>query len=154
MATTYNFTDGSVQPYKPLPQVIERDRITPVKNIVDFSKQPLDAGEDDVAQAIAIPANVTVLFCSVLPVADGDGNLAGTNATVDIGYGGDADAWGAGIVLDTKEYNVASTGGAAPTYNPVYFASADTIDLTATADDADVDISAGRAEVTAYCIRH
>lgn len=148
--TAYDFTSN----IRPILPPIERGVITPITNIVDFSAQSLDAGAGDTAKALPVPAGVTVLFCSVLPMTDGAGSLAPTNATVDIGDGTDADKWGAGIVLDTAEYNVATTGGVAPGYAPVYYGSAGYVVLTATTDDADVDITAGRAAVTAYCIRH
>lgn len=154
VASTYDFTNGSVQgQIRPINPPIEPREITPISNVVDFSQQSLDAGEGDIAQVLPIPAKTIVLFVTVLPKADADGSLAASNATVDVGYGGSTAKWGSGIVLDTAEFNVAATGGVAPTLAPHYFASADTIDLVATTDDGDVDISAGMAEVTAYCVK-
>jgi len=149
-ATNYDAT-GNI---KPVMLPIERDRITPVKNTVDFSTYSLDAGEGDTLKAVPIPAGVTVLWCTVLPTTDGDGSLPPTNATVDVGDGTDADKFGAGVVLDTAEFNVATSGGVAPTMAPRYFGTAGNVVLTATTDDADVDIDAGRAEVTAYCVKY
>lgn len=155
MATTYDFTySGSIMGSLPLPETIEKGKIVPVTGVADFDRQSLDAGEADVAQVIHIPAGTEVLYCSVIPAKDANGDLPPANATVDCGYGSGVNQWGSGIVLDTVEHNVATSGGVAPTLAPVYFASADTIDLKATTDDADVNIDTGRAIVTAYCVKY
>ena len=146
MATTYNYTDGSIQGRGVLPLPVEYEKITPVKGVVDFSQQALDAGEGDIAQAINIPAKTTVLTVTALPLTDSDDSLPPTNATVDVGYAGN-DQWGDGI-------NIASAAYGTTIFLPYYFAAADTIDITATTDTADVDIDSGRVEVIAYCIRH
>lgn len=153
--TTYDFTSsGSIMGSLPVPETIEKGKIVPVTGIVDFDRQSLDADDGDVAKVINIPANTEVLYCSVIPAEDANGDLPPNNATVDCGYGDDVDQWGAGIVLDTVEHNVATSGGVAPTLAPVFFEDADTIDLKATTDDADVDIDTGRAIVTAYCVKY
>lgn len=154
MATEYDYTNGSIQWNRPIPLPVSNDKITPVKSIVDFSLQTLDAGEADIGVIINIPADTTVLYCTVLPREDGDGSLAPTNSTIDIGVTGSTAKWGSGLVLDTEEYNVATSGGVAPTLAPHYYETAGTIIVTATIDDADVDISTGRAEIIAYCINH
>lgn len=147
MATTYDFTDESVQgPIRPILRPIEYGEISIIKNIVDFNQQALDAGEADIAQALNIPAKTTVFFVTVLALTDSDGDLPATNTTVDVGFGGNADQWGDGI-------SIASAAHGTALFAPYYFSSADTIDLTATTDGADVDIDSGRVEVTAYCIR-
>lgn len=96
MATTYNFTNGSITGQ---PAMIER---TPTENdpfllrhIVDFSKQDLEAGESDVGQCLRIPAKTEVLdaWPRVITAETADG-------TFNLGYGGDADYWGKNLNAD------------------------------------------------------
>ena len=62
MATTYVFYDGSITgqmiPPKHTP---EEDEMFILRNIVDFSKQTLEAGEGDIAQVLSVPAGTTAV---------------------------------------------------------------------------------------------
>jgi len=145
---TYDFTNGSVQGrINPIPLPIDTEAITPIKNIADFSQQTMNAGDGDVGQVIPIPAGTTVLYATALPLTDGAGDLPATNTSIDVGYGGNVDQWGDGLSMAASQYGTAL-------FAPVYFASADTVDIVATVDGADVDIDSGRVEITAYCIKH
>jgi hypothetical protein len=68
------------------------------------------------------------------------------NGTVDLGHGGSADVWGDALAID------AAAGIVATLDVPQYFASADTIDVTATTDTADVDIDGWKFEISAVMI--
>ncbi len=145
---TYDFTNGSVQgPLRPLPLPVEKGDITPVRNIVDFSQQALDAGLGDVGRVLNIPAGTTVLYVTALPLTDADGNLPAANTTIDVGTGIDVDQFGAGLSMAASQYGTAL-------FAPLYLAAADTIDIKATTDGADVNITTGRVEITAFCIKH
>jgi hypothetical protein len=227
MATTYNFTDGSLagQVFPPTPRVTDSE-VTILKNILDFSRQNIGAGESDVAQALIVPADTTVLACWMRVItAETD------DATVDLGYGPHADQWGGALNVDatgivptvlkksvtwdadsiddgneeakditvtgaalgdavivvpgidvenlgisgtvTDEDTVTvilsnNTGAAidlgsmtitayvdkAPmAKNPVHFAVADTIDITATIDNGDVDLDGLKVEVSALVLK-
>lgn len=140
MATTYNFTNGSIsgQP-KAVDTLPNTTGLFVRSNYVDFSNQTLEAGESDVAQVINIPADTWVLQV-VLRVITADD----TNATVNVGYGA-GDTWGDGVSLASTG-NVALTNNSGAAY---YFSSADTIDITATTDTADVDIDGAVIEIAA-----
>jgi hypothetical protein len=234
MATTYNFTDGTLtrastpsqKNYIPVPFEVRR-------NTVNFALATLDVSASDVAQALYIPANTTVLsaFIRVITAETAD-------ATCSLGYGSDPAYWGKNLNLDvtgivptilyaTATYDAAScpsytaasgashvsvdvtvagaslgditnaslavdvvdlvlsstvtaedtvtvvlanpTGAAidlasttlrvtvikAPRlFTPLYFATADTIDITGSATNGDVDIDAAKVEVIAICINH
>ena len=144
MATTYNFTDGSVAGHSvPADVTLHENRVRVKRNILDFSKQTLDAGEDDIAQAINIPANTTVLSAYIRVIT-----AETANGTCDLGYGGNVDQWGDGVSLATAN---AIVGGLDA---PKYFAAADTIDVLATTDTADVDIDGAKIEVVARMLKH
>jgi hypothetical protein len=96
MATTYNFTNGSITNQ---PRMTQR---TPVENgifilrhVLDFSKQTIQAGASDVAQALIIPAGTEVIdaWLRVITAETDD-------ATVDFGYGSDANYFGANLNVD------------------------------------------------------
>lgn len=129
-------------------------------NTIDFAHQTLDAGNGDVAQVMHIRKGTYVfnVWLNVLHVAP-------ANSTVDLGYGGDVDYWGAALRLDTagvlsQKYIIKETASAQVIGNralfagvPVYFADSDTIDIVATVDVADVNISSGKIEIIAECWR-
>jgi hypothetical protein len=139
MATTYNFTNGSIagvaKPHDTTPRGFSPFVL---RNIVDFTKQTNVA--TDVIQVLNVPAGTLVLGVTlrVITVDAGGG-------TVDIGTGASTQIWGAACSL--------ATGGAVldsplPFDAPTYFATADTIDfVTATAA-----ITTGIVELTAVCI--
>jgi len=227
MATTYNFTDGSLagQVFPPTPRVTDSE-VTILKNILDFSRQNIGAGESDVAQALIVPADTTVLACWMRVIT-----AETADATVDLGYSSNVDQWGGALNVDatgivptvlegsetwnpssipdgneaTKEITVTgaalgdaviviasidladlainasvtaedtvtvlllnNTGDAvnlasmtvtvfvdkAPlAKNPVHFATADTIDITATIDNGDVDLDGLKVEVSALVLK-
>ena len=140
---TYNFTDGSIAgQIKPPETTLSENQPFILRNILDFSKQTLDAGNGDVAQALNVPAGTTVITAWIRVIT-----AETTNGTVDLGYGGDVDKWGDGVAIDTANAIVGATVAR------VYFASADTIDVKATIDVADVDIDGAKIEVCALCLK-
>jgi len=145
MATTYVFYDGSITgqmiPPKHTP---EEDEMFILRNIVDFSKQTLEAGEGDIAQVLSVPAGTTVIACWLRIIT-----AETANGTVDLGYAGN-NTWGDALGLDGS---VGAILGATHDWVPYHFVSADTIDITATTDTADVDIDGGKVEVTAVCLK-
>jgi len=142
---TYNFTDGSITGHPvPRSKTPEENEVFFLRNIVDCSKQTLDAGNGDVAQVINIPAGTTVITCWLRIIT-----AETTNGTVDLGYGGVVNKWGDALAVDSA----AGTVLGALTYSPVYFSSADTIDIKATTDTADVDIDGLKCEVVAMCVK-
>jgi hypothetical protein len=227
MATTYNFTDGSLagQVFPPTPRVTDSE-VTILKNILDFSRQNIEAGASDVAQALIVPADTTVLACWMRVIT-----AETANATVDLGYGSNADQWGGALNVDATgivptvlegsvtwdasaiadgdeeakeipvtgaalgdavivvpgidvtdleisgtvtdedtvtvilanntgaEINLASmtitayVDKAPMAKNPVHFAAADTIDITATVDNGDVDLDGLKVEVSALVLK-
>jgi hypothetical protein len=93
---TLNFLNASVQGTRSVQQpVLEPGQITVVRNYIDCTQQTIDAGDGDVAQVVQVPAETLVLDCflqaSTAETAD---------ATCDLGYGSDADYWGANLNLD------------------------------------------------------
>lgn len=140
---TYNFTDGSIAGQVNPPEVTTIDnQLTIMRNIVDCSKQTLDAGDGDVGQVLNIEAGTTVLTAWARVIT-----AETTNGTIDIGYGDDVDHWGDGVAIDTDDAVVGAT------IAPVYFASDDTIDIKATTDTADVDIDGAKLEVCALVLK-
>ena len=232
MATTYNFTDDSITGQSVMTRTtIKENEPTILRHILDFSLQDLEAGEDDVAQALIIPADCTVLdaWLRIITAETAD-------STIDLGYGSDSSYWGKSLntdstgsvstilkasaswdassiddhatsnaIVEAKDVTVAGaalgdrayaypstdvtdmviaatvttedtvtvtmtnpTGAAinlgamtiyvvvdkAPSRKiPLHFAAADTIDLTATTANGDVDIDGAKVEVSALVIK-
>jgi hypothetical protein len=146
VATTYNFTDGSIAgvPKPPEHTPIE-DRLFVRRNIIDCGLQTLEAGAADVGQCINIPAGTTVLAAWIRIIT-----AETTNGTLDLGYGGAVNVWGDALAVDTAAGGIL---GATHDWVPVYFSSADTIDVVATTDTADVDLDAAKFEVVAVMIK-
>jgi len=143
MATTYNFTNGSIAGHK------KQHATTPrgfepfmLRNVVDTQYQNI-ANDSSIGQVLNIPAGVIVMGCwiNIITVDAGGG-------TVSLGVTGvDATKWGSGIALTpvgAKEV----TGG--PSFNPLYFSSADTIDIL---EDAAAAITTAKFEVIAWCVK-
>lgn len=143
---TYDFTNGSIEgQMKPPVHTPEEDELFILRNIVDCSKQTLDAGNGDVGKVLNIPAGTTVLSAwgrIITPET--------ASGTVDLGYGGSVNAWGNALAVDAAAGSIV---GATNNFVPIYFASADTIDITATIDTADVDIDGLKMEVCALCLK-
>lgn len=145
-ASTYVFYNGSIAgQMKPAQHTPEEDEMFVKRIIVDCSKQTLDAGEGDVAQCIPVDAGTTVLAAWIRVIT-----AETANGTCDLGYGGAVNAWGDALALDTAAGGIL---GATHDWVPVYFASADTIDVVATTDTADVDLDGAKFEVTAVCLK-
>ena len=144
MATTYNFTDGSIvgQMIPPRMEIVTTQP-TIIRNVVDFTKQNLDESADDIAQVLNVPAGTLVLFAGIRIITAGT-----TNATVNFGVtGGVVDAWGDGVALDATAGTVTQVA-----IEPQYLAASDTLDIIGTDDTASVDIDAV-IEVYACCIK-
>jgi hypothetical protein len=143
MATTYDYTNGSILGQK------KQHATTPrgfepfmLRNIVRCPKQNL-TNNSDIGKVLAIPAGVTVMACwiNVITLDSGGGTVSlGVTAV-------DAAKWGSAIGM-TPVGNVADiTGG--PDFNPMYFSSADTIDVL----QATAAITTGVFEVIAWCVK-
>lgn len=142
MATTYNFTDGSISGQPKVADTLPNTTgVFARSNIVDFANQTLEAGEADVAQVINIPADTWVLQVVLRTIT-----AETANGTVDLGSGLDADQWGDALAVDAAAGIVQTIDIAE------YFASADTVDITATTDTADVDIDGWKCEVIAVML--
>lgn len=146
MATTYNFTDGSIAG-QVVPRIYNTGENEPyiIHNFLDFSKQSLDVSASDVAQAIAVKpeSGITVLAAWIRIITP-----ESAGATAHLGYGGDPDHWGADLALDSAAGSILRlpTTTDAP---PVYFSGDDTIDIVGTGS---VDIDGLKCEVVALCI--
>lgn len=92
----YNFTDASISgvPKPPQHTPIE-DRLFIRRNIIDCSKQNLDAGDADVGRCLNVPANTEVINVWLRVIT-----AETANGTVDVGYGTDVDYWGNAVHLD------------------------------------------------------
>jgi hypothetical protein len=142
MATTYNFTNGSIAGQPKVNDTLPNTTGVFVRsNVVDCANQNLDAGEGDVGQVINIPADTWVLQVVLRTIT-----AETANGTVDLGSGLDADQWGDGLAIDAAAGIVQTIDIAE------YFAAADTIDVTATTDTADVDIDGWKFEVVAVML--
>ena len=144
MATTYSFVAGSTikgvkVPIIPTPQ---EDRLFILRNIIDFSKQTIDVSESDVAQVLNIPAGTTVMTVFVRVIT-----AETAAADFELGYGGSASLWGTGLGADGTAGTIL---GAIQDWVPLYFASADTIDIVGSGA---VDLDAFKFEVTAICLK-
>lgn len=141
-ATTYNFTDGSIVGLEKIHDTLPNTMGPYVRAaVVDCAFQTLDAGEGDVGQVLNIPANTWVQRVLLRTIT-----AETANGTVDLGHGGNADVWGDALAID------AAAGIVATLDVPQYFASADTIDVTATTDTADIDIDGWKFEIAAVMI--
>ena len=149
MATKTQFVDGTYQTGR-----IKDAELKSCSNIIYFAKHDLDAGKGEVHQAIRVPKGAWVMLVFLRVI-----KKSATNATVHLGYGSDVDYWGNALPLDSPgvvpNVRICSVEGDNQIYNeraplakaPVYFAEDDTIDIQATIDEADVDITTGELEV-------
>lgn len=157
MATKNNLINGTMTAVeRKIPGMLELVE----KTVLFSSTFTLDAGDKDVAPVIIVPEK-TWVFNSWIRVM----SKCPSNSTVDLGYGSDVDCWGAGLPLDTvgdvaqkaveqEDGNMVIFNNRAPLANiPRYFEDADTIDIKATTDIADVDISSGEIKVYAWIWR-
>lgn len=145
-ASTYVFYDGSIAGQQRTTFFTpNEDSPFALRNIIDCSKQTLDAGEGDIAQVLLVPAGTTVIDAWLRIIT-----AETANGTVDLGYGGAVNHWGNALAVDGTAGTIAAT---ALRSVPVHFGSADTIDLVATTDTADVDIDGFKGEVVAICIK-
>ena len=127
---------------------------------IDFSVNSLDAGLSDVAQVLRIPAGAWVLMAFLKVI-----KKCPVNSTVNFGYGSDVDYFGHSLPLSTvgsvPSRTVLSEAGLTTVFkdyapmmgSPLYFSAVDTLDLTATTEGADVNISSGIVEVNALIWR-
>lgn len=138
---TYSYKDGTFPLSSPKSIIEFGDDVFYKRVAIDFSQKTLDAGDGDVAEIIEIPARtyVTKVFIRVKTAGP-------TNATIDMGYGGN-DTWGYALALDSVAGTILGS-----VISPVYFATLDSIDIIATTDTADVDINSGSIEVVAEMI--
>lgn len=143
MATIYTYNDLSSGP--PHSRVIDEDLMKIHRVIIDCSLQTLDAGAADVCQCIDIPAGTTVLAAWLRVIT-----AETANGTVDLGYGGSVNAWGNALAVDSAAGTIL---GATHDWVPIHFATADTIDVVATTDTADVDIDGAKLEVNAVFVK-
>jgi hypothetical protein len=140
MATTYNFTDGSITGQPVVNDTLPNTTGPFVRsNVVDFANQNLDASATDVAQVINVPADTWVERILVRVIT-----AETANASFEIGSGLDVDQWATAFALGSTGNNTADIIDA-----PEYFAAADTIDLTCTGS---VDIDAAKLEIVAVMI--
>ena len=127
---------------------------------IDFSMDSLDAGLGDVAQVLRVPASAWVLMAFLKVI-----KKCPANSTVNFGYGGDADYFGHSLPISTVGSvplkTVLANAGLTTIFkdyapmmgSPLYFSAVDTLDLTATTEGADVNISSGIVEVNALIWR-
>ncbi len=142
MATTYNFMDGSIDGQPVIPDNLPNTTgVYARSQIVDCANQTLDAGEDDVGQILNIPADTWVLRVLLRTIT-----AETANGTVDLGTDLNPDVWGDALAID------AAAGEVATLDVPSYFAAANTIDVTATTDTADVDIDGWKFELIALMV--
>ena len=140
MATTYDFTDGSITgQMQPVAVTVIENRVTIMRNIVDCSKQTLTASASDVAKALNIPAGTTVLTSWMRVIT---AETSGAKAS--LGY--------AGGTQFASAVAVSATGAVGGSFAPAYFSAADTIDIIADATAA-VDLDGLKVEVCALCLR-
>jgi hypothetical protein len=141
-ASTYNFTDGSITGQPKVADTLPNTTGPFVRSsIVDCANQNLDAGNGDIGQVLNVPADTWVMRVLLRTIT-----AETANGTVDLGHGGNADVWGDALAID------AAAGIVATLDVPQYFASADTIDVTATTDTADVDIDGWKFEIVAIMV--
>ncbi|MDA3807430.1 MAG: hypothetical protein PF440_05870 [Thiomicrorhabdus sp.] len=143
--TTYNFTNGSIEGHMVPPNMeIVTSKPTILRNIVDCAKQNLDAGVGDIGQVLIIPAGTLVLECGIRIIT-----AETANGTLDLGVTTtNAAQWGVALAVDSTAGTILGMLAA-----PLYFATADTIDVLATIDTADIDLDGLKFEVFAVCIK-
>lgn len=141
MATTYNFTDGSITNHPVMTQqTLCENEPRVLRHIVDTTLQTLDASAVDVANCLIIPAKTTVITAWIRPITVEDT----ADCVVDLGItGGNVDAFGNGVSLSTGSVIVGAL------WEPTYFATAGTIDVLMTST---VDAETAIFEVCALCI--
>lgn len=142
MATIYNFTDGSISGQPKCKETLPNTGGYYTRsNVVDFANQTLEAGEDDVAQVINIPADTYVVQVLLRTIT-----AETASGTVDLGTDLDVDQWGAALAVDAAAGIVQTIDIAE------YFATANTIDILATTDTGDVDIDGWKCEIIAVML--
>ena len=132
---TYNFTDGTVSGHeKSVDSLPNTSGMYCRTAVIDFSKQNLDSGNNDVARIINIPANTWVMgvFARVITVETDD-------AEMEIGYGSDDAYWTDTIVEVDAGAGTGQCTGVNFWTTPLYFATADTIDIVNNNNDVDYD---------------
>lgn len=142
----YDFTNGSIAGVNPgdkTMHVTTPRGFSPfvLRNVFDTAYQNI-GNDGSSAGVLTIPAGITVLACflRIITVDAGGGTLSlGVTTT-------DATKWGSGIPLSASGVPEV-TGG--PVYNPLYFGTADKIDIL---EDAAAAITTLKAEVIAICI--
>ena len=144
--TVYDFTNGSLPGVNPGDKTMHDT--TPrgfspfvLRNVFDTQYQNI-ANDGSSAGVLSIPKGVTVLSCflRIITVDAGGGTLSlGVTTT-------DAEKWGSDIPLSAEGVPEV-TGG--PVYNPLYFGTADKIDIL---EDAAAAITTLKAEVIAICV--
>ena len=142
MATIYDFTNGSIAGMDKKQHATTPRGFKPfiLRNVFDTQYQNI-ANDGSSAGVLSIPAGVTVLSCHlrVITVDAGGGTLSlGVTTT-------DATKWGATLALT-------ATGVIehADAFLPLYFGSADKIDIL---EDAAAAITTLKAEVVAVCVK-
>jgi len=146
-AVTTNWTDASIDGVdKPHSKTPKSGEVFVLRNIVDFTKTNLNAGNADVAQVLNVPAGTIVWYVLVRVITSET-----TNGTVDLGYGGTAgtvNVWGNALDIDSTNLGKMLV----PIVDkPHYFSAADTIDLVAVTDTEDIDMTLGKLELIAFC---
>jgi len=153
MTTHTDYVDGTYK--NPAAVLKDYARFEVWKAKIDFGY--LAGIAADVIQAITIPAG-TFVYNAWLQVE----NVCTANANVDLGYGSDSDYWGAAMPVDATgivTHRKFETGGGIIERShlanvPLYFATADTIDIVPTKNDNGVaSIAAGVIYVCALLIR-
>jgi len=142
MATTYNFTDGSIAG-QPIPHDTQNKGfgIYTRRNVLDFTNQTLLDTALDVAQAIKADAGSICLGVLVRVIT-----AETASGEVDIGVGAAGVEWG-------SAKNIASTGMRVPIIvAPYYFSAADTIDIYCDSTNGAVDIDGAKLEVIALFV--
>lgn len=137
MATTYNFTDGSISGQPKVNDTLPNSTgIFCRSNIVDFANQSMDVSETDVAQIINIPADTWVLGIGLRIITS-----EGASAVMDIGSDLDVDQWYTGAAT--------ATGNLATTWAAEYFSAANTVDITS---NSTTDYDGLKVEVVAIML--
>ena len=142
MATTYNFTNGSIAGVPVMTQhTINENAPVILRQIIDPKKQALAHAATDVAQCLIVPAGTTVLTAWIRIITAGTANATCTLGTTE---NTQPAVWGTGLAI---------SGAAGTTlghlFDPVYFDAAGTVDITV---GGATDIL-GKYEVCALCVK-